>query len=155
MKLLRLFLIFITSLLLSSALYADATLLDSDNNDVTRTSLHGHWVILNYWAPWCGACAEEIPQFNHFYEATKGSDVLLYGIDFDNVSPKDNQAAAKSAGIKYPVLLQDPRALLGLSSVVALPTTFILNPEGVVVKKLIGEINEDYLRTTLAALRKP
>ncbi|MES2217830.1 MAG: TlpA disulfide reductase family protein [Pseudomonadota bacterium] len=143
----------IVSLLFVTQAYA-VELQDSQHNVITSATLAGKWVIVNYWAQWCGACAEETPELNHLYEANQQSDVLIYGVNFDHASPDETLAVSQRMGIKYPVLLQDPNVMWRLGAVTLLPTTFIINPQGKVVEKIIGAHTEASMLAILAALKK-
>lgn len=118
---------------------------DVQGNTVKSTDFKGKWVILNYWAAWCGSCAAEIPKLNHFYLQNKDKNIIFYGVNFDELPLVDLQQAMKKINIAFPVLLENPAALWQLDAVEALPTTYIINPAGRVVKKMVGMVDEKYL----------
>jgi thiol-disulfide isomerase/thioredoxin len=147
-------LLFCAGLLAFNVAKADAVFQDSQHNSVSLATLSGKWVIVSYWASWCGACAEETPQLNHLYETNRQDDVVMYGVDFDQQSPEDTIAAAQKMEIKYPVLFGDPRIAWSLGAVTLLPTTFIINPEGKVVERILGSHDEAYIWGRVVALKK-
>jgi thiol-disulfide isomerase/thioredoxin len=149
----KILLLAISALLATNVALASVELQDTQHNVISAASMHGKWIVLNYWASWCGACAEETPEFNHLYES-KPADVLVYGVDFDQHSMDETNAIARQMGIKYPNLATDPRLLWSVSSVSVLPTTFIINPEGKVVEKIIGAHTAESLLGLLAAAKK-
>jgi thiol-disulfide isomerase/thioredoxin len=153
--------LFFTSLLVLCCLLSagcssqdkNATLYDNKGNLVTLASLSGKWVILNYWASWCPSCRKEIPELNRLAKELKGKDVLLYGIEAEDLPPEEQDAAIKEVGIQYPVLRQDPSESWQLDRVELIPTTIILNPKGKKATVIQGELSADKLLRAIASLK--
>jgi peroxiredoxin len=122
---------------------------DTDGHAVTLDLLKGKWVVVNYWAAWCEGCIKEIPELNRFDKAL-GSDVVMVGVNFDQPPVDVLQKAIKTAAIAFPVLTQDPGTVWHLGDVSVLPTTFIINPKGIVVRKIIGTSTQSSLSAALA-----
>jgi len=116
------------------------------------TAYKNKWVIVNYWAPWCEVCQQEVPELNRFAANMENKNVAVYGVDLDLPELERLQVAANQTGVTYPVLTQDPGDLWKLGEVSVLPTSFIVNPEGVVVKKIVGAVTETELLATLTQL---
>ena len=121
----------------ASAYPAAVSFTDAQGHKINTANWRNKWVIINYWAPWCTACAEEIPQLNLFYRRHHPQTVLI-GVNYDGLSGSNLLSAIHDMHIQFPVLQTNPAKTLGLSAVSVLPTTFIINPEGKVVKQLIG-----------------
>ena len=49
----------------------------------------GQWVLINYWADWCGPCRDEVPELNHLNEAEDGFKVL--GVNYDYLEGQELQ----------------------------------------------------------------
>lgn len=111
--------------------------LDSQSKKINLADWHNKWVIVNYWAGWCDACIEEIPQLNLFYQHHQ-HEVVLVGVNSDNLPTQQLISAINTLHIRYPVLQADPAKILGLPVIQVLPTTFIINPQGKVIKQLFG-----------------
>jgi peroxiredoxin len=126
---------------------------DTQNNAVQLSTLKGKWVVLNYWAAWCGACVQEIPELNRFYQTIKGKNIVFYGIDYDELSLDNLKSSIESVSIQYPVLTSDPAFAWNLSNVDVIPTTFILDPTGRVVKVITGPNTEKSLLSVINALQ--
>ncbi|MBB71590.1 MAG: hypothetical protein CMF50_04275 [Legionellales bacterium] len=109
---------------------------DTSGKTITQTSLKGHWVVINYWAPWCHSCIEEIPELNRF--SKNHSNIQMLGVDYDGATGERLNKAIAMMGINYPVLTANPQADWQLDKVSVLPTTFVINPEGNVVKTIVG-----------------
>ncbi len=99
----------------------------------------GKWVIINYWASWCAPCTKEIPELNAFYNAHGEKQALILGVNFDGLPSVELQQLVTKMNINYPVLSQDPKALLGIDNIPGLPVSYIISPKGRVVKALYGE----------------
>lgn len=106
----------------------DLTLLSLEGRTVTLSELRGQTVVVNFWAPWCAPCRQEIPGFSRF--ATDHPDVVVLGVAVDD-HPLRIKAAARELGITYPVLLgnADTKSAWGVSG---LPTTVIVGKDGAV-----------------------
>src|SRR5262249_12640284 len=96
------------------------------------------FIVLNYWASWCKPCYEEVAEVNAFYEKYK-TQILLFGVNYDQVTPAKVQELATQMKIKFPVLANDPGPIFGIDSIPGLPITYIINPQGKVVKALYGK----------------
>jgi len=99
----------------------------ADGQSLRWEDLRGQWVFINYWAVWCKPCIEEIPQLNDVH-ATKLGYVL--GVNFDQPEQSVLQQQQRKLAIKFPVLQDDPMAILGYERPQVLPTTVLFDPEG-------------------------
>ena len=132
----------------------DPVLHDTQGKTMQLTQLHGKWVVINFWAGWCEACVEEIPQLNHFYRDTLGKDVVFYGASLDDMKADDLAQLKKKYKIDYPVLVENAAEAWGFGTMSVLPTTFILNPEGKIMMKKVGANTEESLLDAIAELKK-
>ena len=111
--------------------------IDTQGHKIIFSSLKGKWVFINYWATWCTACLAEIPQLNKFYFAHK-DNVILLGVNYDSLSIAELNNAIAKFKIGFPVLTKDPAKTLHLESTDVVPTTYVFNPTGNLVKILRG-----------------
>lgn len=112
---------------------------DINGNVVQLADYRGKWIVVNYWASWCEPCAKEIPQLNAFYQAHQGRDAIVLGVNYDGLSIVDLKILAKKMAINYPLLTSDPKRIIGIEHVPGLPATYLISPEGKLVKSLFGE----------------
>ncbi len=96
----------------------------------------GKWVVINYWAQWCKPCIKEIPELNEL--ARKDPGIVVLGVNFDGALGAELDQQVETLGIGFPLILEDPAAVLGTDRPHALPTTLILDPEGELVETLMG-----------------
>lgn len=118
---------------------AEGAVLNWDN-------LRGQWVLVNYWAEWCKPCLEEIPELN---EIDKAPDIQVLGVNFDGVSGEALVDLGEQMGIEFTMLAEDPGPTFGWKLPVALPATFIVNPEGDLVETRFGPQTEDDIRALI------
>jgi thiol-disulfide isomerase/thioredoxin len=106
---------------------------------MTSEDLKGKVTVVDIWATWCEWCVEEVPIYNHLYDAFEGHDVALVGIAVD--SPRrDIQSKVRQLGMKYPVLIGDDEALHAFGPVQGLPTTLVMSKEGKIYKRYRGAV---------------
>jgi thiol-disulfide isomerase/thioredoxin len=109
----------------------------------------GKWVVVNYWATWCGTCREEIPELIALHEHSRAGDVAVIGVNFETIGNERLKTFVAEHGISYPVLLDEPVPVTAIGRVPALPTTYIVDPQGRVVAGEVGLVTrqqlEDYI----------
>jgi len=100
------------------------------------------WLVVNYWAEWCGPCRHEIPELNALdgdaASADKGLPVRVLGVNYDGLRDQKLRDVSERMGIEFVVLAEDPRARWGQESPTVLPSTYIIAPAGEFVETLVG-----------------
>ncbi|SDU83510.1 TlpA disulfide reductase family protein [Pseudomonas sihuiensis] len=144
-------LVICTGLLLTAC--AEDFGLDQHGRKVTADSLDGQWLIINYWAEWCAPCRTEIPELNALEETLKNQSARVIGVNFDALQGDDLKRAADSFDIRFTVLAQDPAARFELPPTDVLPVTYIVDAEGKLRERLVGEQTSAGLLAHLERLR--
>ena len=110
---------------------------DLDGKPVSTAAWKGKVVFINFWATWCPPCRAEIPVLIDL--ANRYKDRLqIVGVSVDDGDPADVKQFVKEAGINYPVVMADRAIVAEYGGVAALPTLFVVNPDGNVVQKHEG-----------------
>ncbi len=108
----------------------------------------GKWVIANYWATWCTTCRHEITDLLDLHKNGK-QQIAVVGINFENIANKKLKQFITEQGITYPILRSAPIPITALGKVPALPTTYIIDPQGKIVAAEVGLVTrknmEDYI----------
>jgi peroxiredoxin len=114
------------------------TLKDIHGRSVSLSSLNGKVVLINFWATWCPPCRDEMPSLNELYKRYKNQGLIVLAISTDR-----SDSGVIDFLSKHPVdfgVISDPDAKTSRQyKVFSLPTTFLLDKNGVVVKRYLGE----------------
>ncbi len=110
--------------------------------------MSGKVVIIHFWTDSCGNCRDEMPALETLYRHYGGRGLGIVAI---NVGQSVAQVAKFVDGLKitYPVLLDADGKAAAICGVFGLPRTFILDREGVIRQKIIGEATEETLKKLL------
>jgi cytochrome c biogenesis protein CcmG/thiol:disulfide interchange protein DsbE len=116
---------------------------------ITNKNLAGHVVLVNVWATWCVACAEEHDQL---LKLAKRDNIFLMGINY-----KDDPTAAKEwltvHGNPYQIVVTDRNGQSAIDwGVYGTPETFVIDKKGIIRYKQIGPIDEEVWENTLKPL---
>jgi thiol-disulfide isomerase/thioredoxin len=107
---------------------------------------HGHVIVLNFWATWCGPCRTEVPHLIRYQDRYGSAGLQVVGVALD--VPRKVRNFARTLGIDYPVLLADPaseRILLprwGDPSR-SLPFTVVIGRDGHIHYMLNGILDDE------------
>jgi thiol-disulfide isomerase/thioredoxin len=111
----------------------------------------GKWLIINYWATWCPPCLEEVPELVALYDDRKDKDLMVIGVVFDYETIEEVKRYADDMLMSYPIVLGNKVVTKQIGSAEVLPTTYIFNPQGKLVKVKHGIVSRQYLETMMQA----
>jgi thiol-disulfide isomerase/thioredoxin len=123
---------------------------DMSGNKHQLSSYKGKWVLVNYWATWCPPCLEEVPDLVNLYDQRKQKDLMVIGVVFDYKDVKEVNEYVDDMLMSYPIVLGDDSVTTQIGSAEVMPTTYIYNPQGALVKIKRGLITREYIERMIA-----
>ena len=128
------------------------TLATLDGDWVTLDDFKGKVILLNFWATWCGPCLMEIPDLKILQEKYNEKGLEVLAITLTSGSPKQISKFSEKWGMNYYVLTdikgnetEKVTSQYGQATGVPIsgvPTSFIIDREGYIVKSYIGPRTE-------------
>lgn len=111
---------------------------DPDGKPVDIKSFKGKYVLIDFWASWCGPCRKAIPEIKTLYSQYKeqGFEVLSISVDTDNAAWR--RAMADEAMPWTQVLSPNKNKTLADFMIIGIPTLFLIDKEGKIVDKYTG-----------------
>ncbi len=133
---------------------ADFSWSDENGNKVTFAEFSkGNVVLVNFWATWCGPCKRELPDLIALHNEYKGKNVKIIGIsvdrDADVLGLVRNFAA--EANLTYPIVIDNGDLEKAFGGIRGIPTSFFVNKNGEIVKKMIGLQSKETFQAALMA----
>ncbi len=114
------------------------TLKDINGRNVSIASLRGKVVLINFWATWCPPCRAEMPSMNRLYREYKGKGLEILAISTDNSASKVKDYISQNS-LAFQVLMDDNIKVARQYKVFSLPTTFLIDRNGIIVDRFLGE----------------
>ena len=101
---------------------------------ISLDSLRGKYVLLDFWATWCGPCIQEIPNLKALHDKTDKSKFEIVGIVGDSPIQALEQLTKKH-GITWPQIVDGTNEIKVKYGVLRYPSTFLINTEGIIIAK--------------------
>jgi thiol-disulfide isomerase/thioredoxin len=115
------------------------TLRTLEGKTVTLDSFRGKTLVLNVWATWCPPCREEMPDLIKSYAPLHKSGVEFLGVDTTEEAPIV-RAYAVAKGLPYPQAVVGAKAFQTAYDIQYFPTTFVIDPQGILRARNIDVI---------------
>jgi cytochrome c biogenesis protein CcmG/thiol:disulfide interchange protein DsbE len=130
----------------------DFSLSDINGETVNLSAFNGKVVILDFFASWCPPCKQEIPDFIELERSYGDKGFAMIGVAL--VSAGEAREFAGNMGINYPVLVDDGKVSENYGPIRSIPTTFIIDKGGKIVKIYIGFRPKDVFEADIKELLK-
>jgi peroxiredoxin len=125
---------------------------DPEGKPVSLKEFRGKYVLVDFWASWCGPCRMENPNVVQAYQRYKSKNFTVLGISLDRDKPKWLQAI-KDDNLTWPHVSDLKfwqNEVAQLYQVSSIPQNFLLDPEGRIIgKNLRGAALDQFLEKTL------
>jgi cytochrome c biogenesis protein CcmG/thiol:disulfide interchange protein DsbE len=127
---------------------------DTNGSQFRIDDYRGRWVLVNFFATWCGPCVQEHPELLAFARRHAATgDAAVVSVAF-NESPSTVERFFQKNGGNWPVIAQGNGEFALDYGVVKLPESYLIAPDGTVVEKFDGGIQADQVDATIAKLTR-
>lgn len=116
----------------------DFDLPDLEGNKVELSSMKGKVLILDFWATWCPPCKEEVPHLVRLQSKYRDQGLQIVGLSLDAGGASVVKPFAEEHDVNYTMLIATDETAKAYGGVAMIPTTFVVDRSGVVVKRFIG-----------------
>jgi cytochrome c biogenesis protein CcmG/thiol:disulfide interchange protein DsbE len=130
----------------------DFRAVDLQGRPVSLDDLRGEVVFLNIWATWCPPCREEMPSMQRLHEQLGPEGLKIVAVSIDAAPGKsdlagrpggDIEAFAKEYGLTFDIWHDPEGEIQRIYRTTGVPESFVIDRDGVIVKKVIGATEWD------------
>jgi len=115
----------------------DFSLKDLSGQEQNLGAYAGKVVFLNFWATWCGPCRAEIPSMEELYLELGNEAFAIIAVNSQEAGT-EVAGFVENIGMSFPVLLDTEGRVGAAYSVRAIPTTYIIDPQGYILGRMVG-----------------
>lgn len=104
-----------------------------------REEAKGTVTLINIWATWCIPCRAEMPAMEKLYQELGPKGLRIVAVSIDEGGPGDVQSFVRELGLTFDILHDQSGDIQRVFQTTGVPESFLLDRDGVIVKKVIGE----------------
>jgi thiol-disulfide isomerase/thioredoxin len=108
----------------------------------TLSNLKGKVVFLNFWATWCPPCQAEMPSMESLYRRLRERGLEFLAVDIQEARDSVEYFITESK-LSFPVVLDESGRVSGVYGIRSIPTTFIVDRDGMIIATAMGGRNWD------------
>jgi peroxiredoxin len=103
-----------------------------------RDRYRGAVTLVNVWATWCVPCRVEMPAMEKLYQELAPRGFRIAAVSIDEGSPEGVQAFRQELDLSFDILQDRSTTVQQIYQTTGVPESFLLNREGIIVKRVIG-----------------
>lgn len=123
-----------------------------DGKVVKSKDFSGKVLLITFFATWCPPCRQEIPTLIRLQNDYEPKGFSVIGLSVDEKGPKVVVKMIKKDKINYPVLMAKGKTARAFGGVAGIPTSFLINRQGMIVKRYPGYVPHALLDKDIKAL---
>jgi thiol-disulfide isomerase/thioredoxin len=131
----------------------DLSFTDLNGSPIHTSDYKNKVVLVNFWAAWCGPCAEEVPKFIALQKKYQGQGLQVIGFSVDD-DAEELQSFYRKYQMNYPVVPSDIKLADAFGGVLGLPTTFVISRDSRIHTKHTGVTDFPVLEREVVSLLK-
>ncbi len=105
---------------------------------VTLEQYRGRVVLLNLWATWCQPCRVEMPSLERLSRRLGSDGFRVVAVSIDDDADSVVAAYARQLGLSFDILHDPSAAIKQAYQATGVPESWVINRDGVIIKKVIG-----------------
>ena len=109
----------------------DFMLKSLDGANLRLEEYRGQVVLINFWASWCGPCRQEMPLLDRLHHRYEDTGFAVLGVNVEGDADGAQEIVDKT-NVTFPILIDDGQRVSELYSLEAMPSTVIVDRDGVV-----------------------
>jgi len=103
----------------------------------------GKVVLVNIWATWCQPCRIEMPSMERLHRKLAGNDFAVVAVSVDEADSAAVLQFTRELGLSFDILHDRAGAIQRLYQTTGVPESFVIERDGIIVKKVIGPAEWD------------
>ena len=124
-----------------------------DGEKVKLSDFEGEGVFLNFWGTWCPPCKKEMPYIEKHYKEFKDKGVHVLSVNIGESEFKVD-TFIRQYGLTFPVVIDENKSVSRNSyNVVPLPTTMLIDKNGVIQQIITREMSEDEIYSLMESIQ--
>jgi thiol-disulfide isomerase/thioredoxin len=114
-----------------------------DGRPIRSSDFRGRPVVLDFWATWCAPCRASMPHLDAIETRYRDRGLVVIGVSLDDLPAQRVQSFARRLGVDFRLGMATDRILADYGPLRSIPTTFFIDRQGRVIRRVVGYIDEE------------